>query len=141
MTTPFARPPFAHGPSLSRKPPLAPGAPARGNGRAETRGCVERARAYLDEHWDRNVPLDELAAAAGASKFHLSRRFATEVGCPPHAYQNRVRVRRACELLRAGAGVGETARRAGFSDASHLSRHFKRQMGTTPGQYAADARE
>ncbi|HEU0052873.1 MAG TPA: AraC family transcriptional regulator [Longimicrobium sp.] len=98
---------------------------------------VVRARAYLEEHWSRNVPLDELAAACGLSKFHLTRQFARVVGVPPHAFQNRLRVARAAELLREGVPVGEVARRTGFADASHLSRHFKRATGTTPGRYAA----
>ena len=36
-----------------------------GDGRAAP--YVSRARAYLDEHWIRNVPLDELAGVAGVS--------------------------------------------------------------------------
>jgi AraC-like DNA-binding protein len=97
---------------------------------------VTRARAYLDEHWVRNVPLDELATVAGVSKFHLARRFTEAVGLPPHTYQNRVRVQRAMSLLTDGVSVQDAAVRTGFSDASHLCRHFKRFTGTTPGRYA-----
>lgn len=109
-------------------------------GRAETLAdrAVALARAYLEEHWDRNVSLDELARAAGLSKFHLTRRFARSVGVPPHAYQNQLRVHHAADMLRRGLPVGEAARRAGFCDASHLSRHFKRALGTTPGRYLRD---
>jgi AraC-like DNA-binding protein len=97
---------------------------------------VLRAREHLDEHWARNVPLDELANVAGVSKFHLARRFAAVVGMPPHAYQNRLRVQRAMAMLREGASVYQVALRTGFSDASHLCRHFKRFAGTTPGRFA-----
>ncbi|HYW08805.1 MAG TPA: AraC family transcriptional regulator [Longimicrobium sp.] len=97
---------------------------------------VLRAREHLDEHWARNVPLDELADVAGVSKFHLARRFASVVGMPPHAYQNRLRVQRAMTMLREGASVYQVALRTGFSDASHLCRHFKRFAGTTPGRFA-----
>jgi AraC-like DNA-binding protein len=97
---------------------------------------VARARAHLDEHWIRNVSLDELATVAGVSKFHLARRFADAVGLPPHTYQNQVRVNHAMEMLRDGVSVQDAAVRTGFSDASHLCRHFKRFTGTTPGRYA-----
>ena len=126
---------------LLSEPPSSPYSERRrGRPRATTpagEAPVARARAYLEEHWDRNVPLDELAATCGVSKFHLTRQFARIVGVPPHAYQNRLRVNRACELLNQGVPVGEVARRTGFADASHLSRHFKRATGTTPGRFAA----
>ena len=97
---------------------------------------VARARAHLDENWIRNVSLDELATVAGVSKFHLARRFTEAVGLPPHTYQNQVRVNRAKEMLREGISVQDAAVRTGFSDASHLCRHFKRFTGTTPGRFA-----
>ncbi|HEX8829883.1 MAG TPA: AraC family transcriptional regulator, partial [Longimicrobium sp.] len=62
-------------------PTIAPPS-SDGDGRASP--YVSRARAYLDEHWVRNVPLDELASVAGVSKFHLARRFTEAVGLPPH---------------------------------------------------------
>lgn len=112
--------------------------PAQAESEQETSAApyVNRARAFLDEHWIRNVPLDELADVAGVSKFHLARRFTESVGLPPHTYQNRLRVNRAMEMLRDGVSVQDAAVRTGFSDASHLCRHFKRFTGTTPGRFA-----
>jgi AraC-like DNA-binding protein len=40
------------------------------------------------------------------------------------------------EMLRGGTSVQDAAVRTGFSDASHLCRHFKRFAGTTPGRFA-----
>jgi len=122
-------------PMIQAAPQTAPLSPD-GDGRAAP--YVSRARAYLDEHWIRNVPLDELAGVAGVSKFHLARRFTEAVGVPPHTYQNRVRVNRAMEMLRDGVSVQDAAVRTGFSDASHLCRHFKRFTGTTPGRFARE---
>jgi AraC-like DNA-binding protein len=123
-------------PMTDAAPQIAPLSSSDGDGRAAP--YVSRARAYLDEHWIRNVPLDELAGVAGVSKFHLARRFTEAVGIPPHTYQNRVRVERAMEMLRDGVSVQDAAVRTGFSDASHLCRHFKRFTGTTPGRYARE---
>ena len=110
--------------------------PAEPESEGRTASYVSRARAFLEEHWIRNVPLDELAQVAGVSKFHLARRFTEAVGLPPHTYQNQLRVNRAMEMLRDGVSVQDSAVRTGFSDASHLCRHFKRFTGTTPGRYA-----
>jgi AraC-like DNA-binding protein len=46
-------------------------------------------------------------------------------------------VQQACSELAKGASVTEAAVRAGFSDAAHLSRTFRRMLGTTPREIAA----
>jgi AraC-like DNA-binding protein len=97
---------------------------------------VERAKMYLRERFNEAVTLDELATAAGLSRFHLLRTFAKQVGIPPHAYQIRVRIERARRLLRAGVPLSVTSTDVGFADQSHFTRHFKKVMYSTPGGYA-----
>ena len=52
------------------------------------------------------------------------------------------RVERARQLLHAGTdlSLAEVAVHAGFSDQSQFSRHFKRLVGVTPGQFRTPAR-
>ncbi len=90
---------------------------------------------YLAGHLGQNVSLDELAAAAGTGKFRLVRLFREHTGLPPHALQVAHRVRAARRLLEAGETIANTAAATGFSDQSHLHRHFQRSLGTTPGEY------
>ncbi len=45
----------------------------------------------------------------------------------------------ACCLVRAGLPITLVAAEAGFYDQAHLTRHFKRIVGLTPGRYAKDA--
>jgi AraC-like DNA-binding protein len=84
-----------------------------------------------------NVTLDALAAVAGVSRFRLTRLFRTGLGLPPHRYQVAQRVRLARALLEQGHAPGAAAALAGFTDQSHLHRHFRRALGITPGRYAA----
>ena len=56
---------------------------------------------------------------------------------PPHAYQTHRRVERARALLAAGETLSATAWLTGFADQSHLTRHFRRAVGVTPGAYRA----
>ena len=114
-------------------PPRAPRPPGR-----EPR-AIRRSREYLQEHAAENVTLEALARFAGLSTFHLCRVFQQTVGMPPHAYQTQARVRRAKSLLRAGHPITTVAVQAGFYDQAHLTRHFKRIVGLTPGRYLTDA--
>ncbi|HVZ22065.1 MAG TPA: AraC family transcriptional regulator [Vicinamibacterales bacterium] len=97
--------------------------------------AVRRAVDLLRASWNRNVTLEELAGAAGVSRFHLLRLFASETGMPPHAYQIHLRLSKAREFIRAGMNLSHAAAESGFADQSHMSRKFKRHLGMTPAQY------
>lgn len=98
-------------------------------------GAVERAKTVLEENPASILALPELAEACGADALPLHRAFTRMVGLPPHAYRTHLRLRRAKELLRAGASPTDAALEAGFCDQSHLNRHFARSVGLTPAQY------
>ncbi|ESA34773.1 family transcriptional regulator [Leptolyngbya sp. Heron Island J] len=97
--------------------------------------AVQQVRDYLTSHYTCNISLDELATLVNLSPFRLLRVFRKQVGLPPHAYLNHVRVQRAKRLLATGHPIAETALATGFADQSHLHRHFKKMLGVTPGQY------
>lgn len=97
--------------------------------------ALARARGLLAARLTENVSLDELAAASGLERFALLRGFARTYGLPPHAWVIQERVRRAQALLRAGTPPAIVASEVGFSDQSHLTRHFRRLTGLTPGCY------
>jgi AraC-like DNA-binding protein len=99
------------------------------------RRAFQLACDYLAGRPDRNVGLDELAAAAGIGKFRLIRLFRERTGLPPHALHLAHRVRAARRLLEAGEPIGATAYATGFADQSHLHRHFRRSLGLTPREY------
>jgi AraC-like DNA-binding protein len=104
------------------------------------RQSVRRVREYIEARFDRDVTLTELAEVVGLSPFHLARVFRAEVGLPPHAYLESVRVREAQRLIRSGQPLAEVAHRVGFADQSHLTHRFRRLVGVTPGRYAAGCR-
>ena len=108
---------------------IAPRLPERGH------ASLERVRDYLESCPDDGVDLAQLAAIAGLSPYHFSRSFRRAFGMPPHAYLLQARVSRARALLRQGEPVCEVAARLGFADQAHLTRHFRRLTGVTPGRY------
>jgi AraC-like DNA-binding protein len=98
-------------------------------------GAVRRARSYLLEHSRDNIRLEQLAAVARLSPFHLTRVFRRNTGLPPHAFLLQIRLARARTLLRAGMDPSAVAAETGFADQSHFTRHFRRTFGITPGLY------
>ncbi len=97
--------------------------------------AVREARDILHERLPDPPTLGALADEVGARPFALLRAFKAATGLPPHAYLNTLRVRRARELLDSGATPAAVAAEVGFTDQAHLTRHFKRIVGVTPGAY------
>jgi AraC-like DNA-binding protein len=97
---------------------------------------IKRAKDFIESHFHENISIEKLSSVASLSPFHFIRAFRNEVGLPPHAYLTQVRVRKAMGFLKTGRKIADTAYETGFADQSHLSRHFKRITGYTPGQYS-----
>ena len=121
----LARLVLRHARSRGDLAPLAPAPPQ-----------LNLAKAFLDDHPGADISLSELATLAGLSPYHLVRQFKQYFGLPPHAYQIQSRLRLARALIRQRKPLATVAVEAGFHDQSHLHRHFKKALGTTPGRYA-----
>lgn len=90
---------------------------------------------YIAGHLDEKIRLDGLAALAGLSTDHFARAFHQSVGIPPHTYLLRRRLEEVEHMLReTHAPLSEIALATGFSDQSHLARHFRRWAGMSPRQ-------
>jgi AraC family transcriptional regulator len=98
---------------------------------------------YIMENLGGTPTLERMAAVAHLSPYHFARQFKAATGLPPYQYVIARRVERAQHLLRGDGelGLAEVAFRAGFSDQSHFSAHFKRIIGVTPGQFRISARK
>jgi AraC-like DNA-binding protein len=98
--------------------------------------AIAQARRYIDELFSQGIRLDQLAAHVSLSPYYLLRAFRAEVGMPPHAYLESVRIRHAQRLIEAGRPLADVAVAVGFSSQSHLTYRFKQIIGVTPGRYA-----
>lgn len=103
---------------------------------------VQRAREWLESSETAFFSIEEIASRVGWSGDHLRRMMRAVTGEAPAQLQTAARMRRARDLLRYGAlPLAEIARKCGFEDASHFARVFKREVGTTPRQWSASARQ
>jgi AraC-like DNA-binding protein len=100
------------------------------------RPLAHRLRELLDQRLVEGIALDEAARLVHAHPAHLVRAFSGAFGIAPHQYLMSRRVDRARRLLLDGRPPGEVAAATGFYDQSHLTRHFRRLVGVTPGRYA-----
>jgi AraC-like DNA-binding protein len=111
---------------------------------SEARQVVQVAA--LAEH-DRSVSrVEQLAAAAGTSVRTLQRLFDTHVGVSPSFVIRRWRLIDAAEAARQALEGGDewrgwaaVAAELGYADQAHLTRDFRRHLGTSPGEYLARA--
>lgn len=83
-----------------------------------------------------DISVDDLAKAAGMSRFHFSRLFRDQVGEAPYKHLLKIRVRRAAELLRSHS-VTEAAFAVGFKDLSRFARAFRAELGVNPARFAS----
>lgn len=96
---------------------------------------IERACAFMEEHYAQRISLDQICRHAGLSKSTLLRAFAREKGVTPYSYLENIRIDRAKKLLEQGVPPAEAALRTGFSDQSHFTNYFSRFIGLAPGLY------
>jgi AraC-like DNA-binding protein len=95
---------------------------------------VKRVMRFLREELatTKTVSLSELAAVAGLSSSHFMHVFTSSVGVPLRPYILWLRLQQGCAELMRGGTVTDAAHSAGFSDAAHMTRTFRRMLGTTP---------
>ncbi len=83
----------------------------------------------------RGISLSRLAALAHLSPSRFAHLFTASVGIPVRRYLLWLRLQRAVTGLFAGQGVTDAAYIAGFADAAHFSRTFRRMFGCPPREF------
>lgn len=102
-------------------------------------GIVRLVRERLDAVDEPPPTLESLARGLGLHPSQVVRSFRREYGLPPHRYLIGRRIDTARRLLLDGMPAADVAAAVGFHDQSHLTRHFRRVLGVTPGAFAGRA--
>ena len=97
-------------------------------------------RDLLDDHLSHRLTLAAAGRLLHASPAHLVKCFSRTFGIAPHRYLLARRIDAARGRLLDGEPVAGVAAGVGFHDQAHLTRHFKRHVGTTPARYASASR-
>lgn len=94
---------------------------------------VGRALWYIESRFRGELALDDVAAAAGVSRFHLARAFPASVGSSVMAYVRARRLSEAAKSLANGADdILSVAIDAGYGSHEAFTRAFRDRFGLTP---------
>lgn len=96
---------------------------------------VRETDAYLSTHMADRILLADLAEHLHISVSALSHRYQAETGATPMTRLAQLRLKTAKTMLMGRQKLSTIVEVAGFSDAAHLSRTFKRAEGVSPREY------
>ena len=96
---------------------------------------------YINEHYNENLSLDDLANKFFISKYHLAREFQRLVGTSVHRYIVQKRLVMAKQMLSAGKPSSEVYQNCGFGDYSNFYRAFKSEYQISPKEYVLRLKE
>jgi AraC-like DNA-binding protein len=111
------------------------GAPALSVDRGRDAEVAESVRASLDRALLETPSIVAAATEAGVGPTTAARSFRSVFGIAPHAYVLGRRLDLARDRILAGQPLADVAAELGFYDQAHLTRRFKRFLGTTPGRF------
>lgn len=104
-------------------------------------GRIRMAEQYIQNHYEENLTIANLAQRFGMSPNYFSFAFKKELNCSAVSCITKVRLQKAKELL-AGTDLSaaDIAQRVGYRESQYFFRVFKRNTGMTPLQYREQKR-
>jgi len=107
------------------------------HGRTEvfTASTTQLFREFLAEDLSKKFSLETTAGKFGLDKYKFLRLFKQQTGLTPNNFIILKRVEKSKELLQSTGNLLDVAIEAGFYDATHFCKHFKRITGITPLAY------
>jgi AraC-like DNA-binding protein len=98
---------------------------------------VASAIAWIKDHYDEVIRVEDLAAEVGLSVSSLNRHFRAATSMSPVQYQKQIRLQRARIRLLANPGdVAGAGHAVGYTSASQFNREYRRLFGAPPGEDA-----
>ncbi len=103
---------------------------------ADADDIMHKARQYIEENYDSQLNLEEVAGEVGLSSSYFSRSFKKKFGISFTDYLNQLRVDRARRLLQSSSkNISEIAAEVGYNDSNYFSKVFKKEEGLAPTEY------
>ena len=98
------------------------------------------AISYMEDRYLEQITLEDIANQSKISVRHLNRIFRAYYKTTPMAYLQRLRLERACTLLKqSNLSITEISYECGYNDSNYLTRQFKKMYGMSPKSYRNQA--
>lgn len=102
---------------------------------------IERARTFIEAHYNEPFTLQAVARAANLSPSRLASLFRAQCGLSVLGYRDELRMAQAARLLRSeNLGIAAIGAAVGYADPAYFSRTFSRHLGVAPREYQAQGR-
>jgi AraC-like DNA-binding protein len=96
---------------------------------------LRRIYAFIDEHYQRKIEIEELADLCNLGKEAFCRYFKKATGSTFVAFLNQYRISQAKRVLMMGKNVGEACYECGFDSLSYFNRTFKKVTMENPSAF------
>ncbi|HHV65450.1 MAG TPA: helix-turn-helix transcriptional regulator [Peptococcaceae bacterium] len=104
--------------------------------RSSPRESINKAIEFLNECYNEDFSLEDIARVANLSPYHFVRVFKAETGVTPHQYLMNIRIKRVKEMLAdKNLSISQAFSYCGMDYNGHFAALFKRKEGLTPSQY------
>ncbi|MCD8388525.1 MAG: AraC family transcriptional regulator [Bacteroidales bacterium] len=103
--------------------------------------AASRAIHYMKENLGCHLTLEQVAQYAGYAPTYFARLFREQVGHPPLAYFNVLKMQAACQMLdTTDMKITQISGKLGIDDPYYFSRLFTKIIGISPTQYRTTAK-
>jgi len=101
-----------------------------------SRGWVQQIKEHVEQHYNEQLRLEDMAEKVNFSPNHFSQRFRQETGEPFSDYVTRIRIREAIRLYKeSNYSTEEIAARVGYTNPNYFIKVFKKATGQTVKQF------
>lgn len=95
---------------------------------------------YIEQHYDSEIRLDDIAAHIGLCKSECCRLFHRSMNVPLFEFLLEYRIEKSLtDLMDLTNSITAVAERAGFTDSNYYSKAFRKLKGCSPSQYRRQA--
>ncbi|MGN7411289.1 helix-turn-helix domain-containing protein [Paenibacillus sp. SAF-068] len=97
---------------------------------------LANAISFIEDHYLEPLSLEDIAGKSNISIRHLNRIFRSYYQMTPMSYLQKLRLEKACHLLKNGnLSITEISYECGFNDSNYFTRQFKKAFGKSPKTY------
>ncbi|MTW85273.1 response regulator [Virgibacillus dakarensis] len=102
----------------------------------QSKQYIEKAKTFMQQHFQRSLTLEETALHVGLSPNYFSNLFKQEFGTTFIDYLTKIRLQRAKELLEENRfSLKEISSMVGYNDPNYFSRVFKKHFSESPKHF------